>query len=137
MKPAIKAAESWFRKADNDLTTVKNLIQLGGPYDTASFHTQQAAEKYLKGFLAFHRVLNIPKTHNLVALYQLCCSCNEALQLNAEILSELTAYAVDCRYDLEFFPDEDVVAEALSSAKQVRAVVLTTINNARQQEDGL
>jgi hypothetical protein len=37
----------WFRKADSDLQTARTLVASAGPYDTACFHAQQAAEKYL------------------------------------------------------------------------------------------
>ncbi|MEW6107540.1 MAG: HEPN domain-containing protein, partial [Bacillota bacterium] len=38
-----------------------------GPYDTACFHCQQAAEKHLKAFLAYHE-RPIPHTHDLEEL---------------------------------------------------------------------
>lgn len=128
MKSNLKLAEAWFRKAESDITTVEILLELGGPYDAASFHAQQAAEKYLKGFLAFHGITNIPKTHSLVALHGLCSSCDESLEIEVNLLAELTAYAVDCRYDLDFFPDEAVAAEALSSARRVRTAVSELIS---------
>lgn len=45
-------AKGWFRKGDSDLATAQLIAHSNGPYDTACFHAQQAAEKYLKGFLA-------------------------------------------------------------------------------------
>ena len=48
-------AEQWFRKAENDLLNVENNFKADRyPADTVCFHCQQAAEKYLKGFLAWH-----------------------------------------------------------------------------------
>ena len=44
--------EAWFEKAEHDLLTIEN--NLAGsriPWDMVAFHAQQAAEKYLKGFL--------------------------------------------------------------------------------------
>ena len=46
-------ARGWFRKGDSDLATARLVAAGAGPYDTACFHAQQAAEKYLKGFLPF------------------------------------------------------------------------------------
>jgi HEPN domain-containing protein len=37
------------------------------PADLVCFHCQQGAEKYLKGFLAWHAV-PFPRTHDLAAL---------------------------------------------------------------------
>lgn len=136
MTPNLPLAKAWFRKAENDIATVETLIKSDGPYDTASFHTQQAAEKYLKGFLAFHGITNIPKTHNLVALHTLCNGCTHSITIDIDVLSELTNYAVNCRYDLEFFPDEEIVTDALQSAKQVRTAVLTAISSSTEEEFG-
>jgi HEPN domain-containing protein len=56
-------ARGWFRKGDSDLATAR-LVAIGiGPYDTACFHAQQAAEKYLKGFLSLSGQ-PFPFTHN-------------------------------------------------------------------------
>jgi HEPN domain-containing protein len=41
------------RKAANDMVTLEAALAAGA-FDGACFHAQQAAEKYLKGFLAFH-----------------------------------------------------------------------------------
>jgi HEPN domain-containing protein len=45
-------ARAWMLKGDSDLLTVRHLLDTNGPYDTACFHAQQAAEKYLKALLA-------------------------------------------------------------------------------------
>ena len=42
-------ARGWFRKAESDLHTAQRALDSDGPYDTACFHAQQVAEKYLKG----------------------------------------------------------------------------------------
>ena len=46
---------AWLIKARNDLITARKIGALpDGPLDTAIYHCQQAAEKAVKGFLAFH-----------------------------------------------------------------------------------
>jgi HEPN domain-containing protein len=70
-------ARGWLVKAASDLGTARLVVDGDGPYDTACFHAQQAREKSLKGFLAFHRQ-PIPRTHDLEDLQQLCltaCLC--------------------------------------------------------------
>lgn len=64
-------ARGWFRKGESDLLTAGRALASEGPYDTACFHAQQVAEKYLKGLLAFLEQ-PIPRTHNLEELQQLC-----------------------------------------------------------------
>ena len=55
----------WLRKADDDLKLVEHLISDGTVFSNAiAYHSQQAAEKYLKAFLTFRQVA-FPKTHDL------------------------------------------------------------------------
>jgi HEPN domain-containing protein len=73
-------ARGWFLKAESDLHTVRSLLAGDGPYDTAWFHAQQAAEKYLQGFLALMEQ-PVPRTHNLEELQQLCSGLAPPLHL--------------------------------------------------------
>ena len=65
-------AQAWFRKAENDLLNARNNFEAElVPWDTVCFHCQQMAEKYLKGFLAWHAQPS-GRTHDLEALIALC-----------------------------------------------------------------
>lgn len=97
-----------------------------GPYDTACFHAQQAVEKYLKGFLAFAEQ-PIPRTHNLEELEAVCATLSPRPDLSTVDLSELTPYAVQLRYDFEFWPDPETAEHAVEVAERVRAAVLTAL----------
>jgi HEPN domain-containing protein len=119
-------ARGWFLKAESDLYTVKCLLEGDGPYDTACFHAQQAAEKYLKGLLALMEQ-SIPRTHNLEELQQLCSGLVPSLHFPDVDLAELTPYAVQLRYDFEFWPDRETVQQALHIAERVRVAVLATV----------
>jgi len=119
-------ARGWFLKAESDLHTVKCLLEGDGPYDTACFHAQQAAEKYLKGLLALMEQ-SIPRTHNLEELQQLCSGLIPPLHLPDVDLAELTPYAVQLRYDFEFWPDRETAQQALHIAECVRVAVLATV----------
>jgi HEPN domain-containing protein len=101
MRDKFDHARGWFLKAESDLNTAKRMLESAGPYDTACFHAQQGAEKYLKGFLAFIEQ-PIPRTHNLEELQQLCMALVPTLHLTDLDLAELTPYAVQLRYDFEF-----------------------------------
>lgn len=71
MKPpeAVKEefTREWIRKAENDFKTAEHLLQ-GGPdfAEGTAFHSQQAAEKYLKAFLVWHQI-EFQKTHDIEA----------------------------------------------------------------------
>lgn len=63
---SIKSHNKWLLKAKNDLEASK-LLYKADYLDIAIYHTQQCAEKSLKGFLAFLKQPLI-KSHDLVAL---------------------------------------------------------------------
>ena len=55
----------WLIKAQRDLATARKLAGDPSPLlDTAIYHCQQAAEKAVKGFLAFHDQ-PVVKTHDV------------------------------------------------------------------------
>jgi len=116
-------ARGWFRKGDSDLSTARLVAAGAGPYDTACFHAQQAAEKYLKGFLSLVRQ-PFPLTHNLEELERRCSAVNPAPDLAGCDLTQLTPYAVQLRYDSSFWPDQTTALEAIDLAEQVRTAVL-------------
>lgn len=126
MHDRLSHARGWFRKADSDLATAKKLLEGEGPYDTACFHAQQAAEKYLKGLLAF-KEQPIPYIHELNDLERACSAVEPGLDLPLLSLAELTPYAVALRYDFEFWPDVGTVREAIDTTERVREAVLALV----------
>ena len=80
----------WIRKADEDLALTEHLLGEDTPYLSAvAFHSQQAAEKYLKAFLV-HRQCEFSKTHDLDRLLALVATVNKPLAAGLAPLSELT-----------------------------------------------
>ena len=123
MSNQIDLTRGWFRKAESDLHTCRLLIKSDGPYDTACFHAQQAAEKYLEGLPAFH-VVQIPRTHNLEELELLCVGLTHPPVLTNLNLTLLTPYANQMRYDAEFWPDQATAVEAIFEAEKIKKAVL-------------
>lgn len=119
-------ARGWLLKAESDLATARLVSAGPGPYDTACFHAQQAAEKCLKGFLA-HAGLPFPFTHNLEELEQHCAAASHRPDLTGVDVTILTPYAVQLRYDPGFWPDQATAHEALTLAIQVRDAVLAVL----------
>jgi len=71
--------------------------------DTICFHMQQCVEKYLKGYLVFHRV-DFRKTHDIAELIELCKSVSEEFEeLYSLEADSLTIYAADIRYPDDFY----------------------------------
>jgi HEPN domain-containing protein len=125
-QPSQALAQRWFQKAENDLLNVENNLRAARHAShTVCFHCQQTAEKYLKGFLAWHQV-PFAKTHDLPTLLQQVkqITQEEAGSLSADIFL-LDRYSVSIRYPQEYEeePDEEEVRRAVEAAYTVRAWV--------------
>jgi HEPN domain-containing protein len=110
------------RKAASDIVALDALLGAGA-LDAACFHAQQAAEKCLKAFLAYHQVA-FPYSHNLTKLVELCVEIDPTFAPLAPDVAPLTPYAVELRYDDSFWPPLDTASEARASALKVRDFVL-------------
>lgn len=118
-KNRIDLAKGWILKAESDLADVRRTIESEGPYDTACFHCQQAAEKYLKSFLAW-KGQEIPRTHDIEELLLICSEIEPHFkQLNFPA-EELSSYAVEMRYDADFWPDRETAQKALTYVEKLR-----------------
>jgi HEPN domain-containing protein len=60
----IADTKSWLARAADDLEAAERLLKAPALFGAAVFHCQQAAEKALKGFLAWHDT-PFRKTHDL------------------------------------------------------------------------
>ena len=124
----IEFHDAWLLKAESDLKTAVVAIRQNDPTtDTAIFHTQQCAEKALKGFLAFKRA-KIQKIHHLVKLVEQCIVFDSAFENLILDASDLTPKATEFRYpdDLDeiddisqLFPPVEKVEEAIVQAKRI------------------
>src|SRR6478672_10821388 len=101
----------WLRKADSDLNVLELAINANTALDTACFHAQQAAEKLFKAFL-LERQLQFPFTHDLTRLLRLCQAQDNSFAILFPSTEPLTPYAVELRYDGEFWPSVEVAVEA-------------------------
>jgi len=126
MKQKGDLAAGWVKKGDSDLANARRTAESDGPYDTACFHAQQAAEKYMKALLAFHGV-EIPRTHDLEELQLQCEAFISEKSFCTLALEELSDYAVSVRYDFEFWPDIETAREAIEMTDQVRAFTLNSL----------
>ncbi|HFD39210.1 MAG TPA: HEPN domain-containing protein [Anaerolineae bacterium] len=137
--PSQALAVRWFQKAENDLLNVEN--NLKAQYyagDTVCFHCQQAAEKYLKGFLAWYQK-PFARTHDLLELLaQVQQLVGDEAQVLRRHLILLDPYSVSSRYPQEYEeePDEDEVREAVESAYVVRTWVRSKLNLEPERKQG-
>jgi HEPN domain-containing protein len=110
-------AARWLAQARKDLNAAR-LLTSAEP-SRSVFHSQQAAEKAAKAFLAFHDV-PFRKTHDLNELGGQCAALNPSLAPLFKEASDLTDYAVVFRYlDAPCEPDESEAMVALGTALRV------------------
>ena len=136
MSEKIDIVKQWIEKADHDLGTGQvTFLYLSKYRDTIAFHCQQAAEKYLKGYLLY---LDIPfkRQHSLNYLLGLI---SQKIDISNELYdnaSELEDFAVEIRYPDTSIDLSDVeVVQAFEIAKQIRAFVLKQMNLTIDYED--
>ncbi len=122
MKEKADLIRGWLRKARSDEVAMDASLGAGA-FDAACFHAQQAAEKYLKAFL-IHGDVTFPFTHNLARLVEFCAGSDESFRSLTAVVAPLTPYAVELRYDADFWPSEEVAQEAISLARTVRDFVV-------------
>ncbi len=88
----------WVSKAEEDVDAARALAAQRPPRrNAASFHCQQAAEKYLKALLQELGVA-VPRTHNLKQLFDLLLPHDATLKSLRRSGATLTKYAVEYRY---------------------------------------
>ncbi|SRR5258708_27149518 len=118
MKKQLDLAHGWLRKAESDLQAVRTLIEAEASLDAACFHAQQAAEKALKAYLTANSIA-FPFTHNLAKLLTISEAKDPDFVELDTIADTLTPYAVESRYDDEFWPKLDESSEALTAAESI------------------
>ena len=113
----MKNYEKWFKKAEEDIYTAKLLLkETDSPVCIICFHSQQAAEKYLKSFL-FSRHLDFPKTHDLVLLIKLIVLHKPNFNNILTHALAITNYGVIPRYpDDTHEPSNEVAKKAFENA---------------------
>ncbi len=110
----------WVAKAEGDYTTaLRELRARKSPnYDSACFHAQQCAEKYLKARLQEEGIA-FPRTHSLVTLLDLLLPLEPTWDTLRADLATLTTSAVEVRYPGEV-ADKTDAKEALRIGRDIR-----------------
>jgi len=129
MKPReqvkLKILGEWLRKAQDDMAVAEHLVLDEAIFPNAvTFHCQQAAEKFIKAFLAWSEV-DFPKTHDLTDLLSLVVLANEQLAADIRAATALTPYGVELRYPGDR-PDASPAEarEAVRLARKVRDAIV-------------
>ena len=89
----------WINKAEGDLLTARReyRIRKSPNFDAVCFHTQQAAEKYLKAILQENGI-SIPRIHSLADLLALISKSDPGFMIIQADANLLEGYGVQFRY---------------------------------------
>ena len=110
---------AWVHRAEEDWLLARSALRRKAPLIYgATFHAQQCVEKYLKALLLSCRQA-FPRTHDLIALHDLCMRNSVNIPVDQDKLERLAAYAVQVRYPGEE-PTLDEAQEAVQIAQEVR-----------------
>jgi HEPN domain-containing protein len=126
MKNREDLARGWWRKGDSDLENARMCVEAERSLDTACFHAQRAAEKYLKAYLSLRQV-DFPLLHNLAALVEICKGEDDSFGQVRPSAESLTPYAVEARYDEDFWPDLETARIAVRRATEIREFIAARI----------
>ena len=115
-----EVTREWISKAEGDYRSAEVLLyQIEIPeIDTACFHCQQCAEKYVKAFLTEHDI-DFPRNHDLVRLLGLCLTVDGSFEKIRDHLRRLENYGVIIRYPGLTVPLE-MAKEAFENATRAR-----------------
>lgn len=124
----VAEVREWLTRAAQDLRAVETLMDGKPPLpDIAVFHCQQAGEKALKAFLAWHD-RPFRKTHNLEELGEQCLGVDPSLRSLIDRLVPLTEYAWRYRYPGEpEMPDLGEAEAARALAHEVYDAVVSRL----------
>jgi HEPN domain-containing protein len=129
-----EAAAVWFAYAADDLETARR--SLGEPMLPAQvcFHSQQAVEKALKGYLVRLGQTDIPFTHDLRQLARLVVSAS-GKEPPMPALRLLNRYSVQVRYPPTPPPTPSEARQALVLAEELLAFLRTEAETAEAETE--
>ncbi len=119
---------NWFSFAHEDLIVAEASFE-EKVYNQVCFHSQQGAEKMLKGFLKSKKQ-NVPKTHFLEELIELCSNIDNRFRSLRSRCSILDRYYIPTRYPdalpgvlPEGLPQKKDAEEALKTLREIMEFV--------------
>lgn len=124
-----KYVTDWISRADEDIKTSEILLREGAMSNTICFHTQQAAEKYLKAFLASNEK-HIRKIHDLVFILSACVKVDKSFNKLLEDAKYLDRFYIVARYpaDTPEFTAEEA-QKAFAAANRIKDFVMKRVGN--------
>ena len=92
-----KIVEEWFSKAQKDIDDAEFLLKNNRALENIAYHIQQAAEKYLKGFLIYNG-WKLEKVHDLVKLLEEAIKIDKSFNRFSASMRKITNFYFESRY---------------------------------------
>src|ERR1039457_2583626 len=134
----VSDTRAWLEQAAKDLRRVEILLAVTPPdVEGALFHSQQAAEKALKGFLTWHDIA-FRQVHELGEIGRQCYRRTQHSAIFFSRANSLTKYAVRFRYPgAPYEPALEEAQAAQSLAQEVlEAIMFRLREKVKPQEAG-
>jgi len=127
MKNKIDLVISWLKKGERDLRVAMRELAQKEPFtDIVCFHAQQAAEKYLKGYLVWLDI-EPKRTHDLEDLVLLAGTKDKGILVLKDMLAELTPFAVEPRYPEFEEPSLSDTKRAIKIVQELKDYILKRV----------
>ena len=97
----IKIAKEWFDKGQKDIEDAEFLLKNNRAKENISFHVQQAAEKYLKGFLIYNG-WKLEKVHDLIKLLEEAIKFDKQFNKFIKPMRKITNFYFESRYPVGY-----------------------------------
>lgn len=97
----LKVVQEWFAKADSDFDQAKFLLKSKRPLEYVAYFLQQAAEKYLKGFLISNG-WELEKIHNLDKLIKECSKFDKVFLKFIPSFRKISRFYFESRYPIGY-----------------------------------
>jgi HEPN domain-containing protein len=122
--------QQWIKKAESDLKAAEILLRADvDDCFLSAFHSQQAAEKFLKAYLIRHQ-LEFRKTHDLEELISLVDPTDPSLRHEIGSCVWLTPYGVEFRYPGEYpVVDRPTGEKAYDESEAVQVAVMKRLED--------
>ncbi len=120
-------AKEWFDAAISDYQYAEVGLREEQVYPQVGFLSQQAAEKFIKGFLILQGI-EPPRIHELPKLLNECVKINAEFEDLRDACELLTGFYVESRYppDMPQYSKEEII-EAFRNAQLVKGKIEKTV----------
>ena len=128
-KTNTESVTEWFDIADDDIAFAKaSFEEFDEFYSQMCIQAHQATEKYLKGFLVFHKK-SFPKVHDLAYFIEQCSKIDKEFNEYLDFCKKITDYYIYLRYPVTLPPrTKEQAKEAIEIAENIGYLAKTKTN---------